>query len=180
MTASARSTIAVVGVLTMVLGASACTVVREEQDSDTTRVAVATPVGSLAARTGEKAGDTGLPVYPGSQPSRNETGDDPERANVAIGTPWFGLRVVAAEYESRDSAEQVLAYYRPILQTFGAVTECQGDVDFKNGRPVCGGVGASREIQLVVGTEEHHRMVSVHPRGDGSTFALVSIQMGGK
>jgi hypothetical protein len=36
---------------------------------------------------------------------------------------------------------------------------------------------ASRETQLVAGTEDSHRLVSVKPRGNGSEFAVVSIQI---
>jgi hypothetical protein len=32
----------------------------------------------------------------------------------------------------------------------------------------------------VVGTEEHHRLVSVEPRGRGAEFAVVSIQTNGR
>jgi len=42
----------------------------------------------------------------------------------------------------------------------------------------CRSGGFSEDIQLLVGTEERHRMVYIKPRREGSEFALVSIQMG--
>jgi hypothetical protein len=170
--------IAIAGVLTGFLLASACAVVREEEDGQTTRVAISTPVGDLAARIGDNKGDTGLPVYPGAQLSRDGADGDPEGANVAIGTPWFGLRVIAAEYESGESPERIRNFYRDRLKPFGAVTECRGDVNFRHGHPECRSQPGSEAISFLVGTEERHRIVSVKPRGSGTEFALVSIQMG--
>jgi hypothetical protein len=136
-------------------------------------------VGALAATTGEDSGETGLPVYPGARPSREE-GRDTERANVSIGTPWFGLHVRAAEYQSADAPGKVLAFYREEMKVFGAVTECRGDVNFKNGQPVCRQQAFGDDVLLLAGTEDRHRIVSVEPRRGGTEFALVSIQTGTK
>jgi len=175
-----RSSLAIAAVLPAIVLAAACVVVREEEEGKTTRVDISTPVGALAARTGENTGNTGLPVYPGAQVSRDRDNGDNDRANVSIGTPWFGLHVIAAEYESAEPPERVLAFYRERMKTFGAAIECRGDVNFKNGRPDCRSQPASKDVQLLAGTEEHHRIVSVKPRGGGSEFALVSIQTGTK
>ena len=173
-----RPAIAVAALVPAFALATACAVAREEEDGKTTRVAISTPVGALAARTGDNAGDTGLPVYRGAQVSRDGSEGNSERANVAIGTPWFGLRVVAAEYESGDAPERILDFYRDQLKSFGAVTECRGDVNFSHGRPECRSQPNSDDVQLLTGTEQRHHMVSVKPRGRGTEFALVSIQMG--
>jgi hypothetical protein len=173
-----RLAIGMTVVLPALLLATACAVAREEEDGKTTRVAISTPVGALAARTGENAGDTGLPVYPGAQLSRDGDDGDTEQANVAIGTRWFGLRVIAAEYDSGDAPERILDFYRGYLKAFGGVTECRGDVNFRNGHPECRSQPGSDNVQLLVGSEERHRIVSVKPRGRGTEFALVSIQMG--
>ena len=73
-------------VVPIVVLAAGCTVVREEEDGKTTKVDIATPLGALAARTGEDTGDTGLPVVPGAQLSRDRSDGDQDRANVTIGT----------------------------------------------------------------------------------------------
>ncbi len=170
--------VALAAIFPVLVMASACVVVREEEDGKTTRVDIATPVGALAARTGENTGDTGLPVYPDAQLSRDRSDGDYDRANVSIGTRWFGLRVIAAEYVSRESPERIVDFYRERMKVFGDVVECRGDVNFKNGRPECRSQPSSSGIQLLAGIEESHRIVSVKPRGGGSEFALVSIQMG--
>ena len=74
----------------------------------------------------------------------------------------------------------VVEFYRERMKTYGDVTECRGDVNFRNGRPVCRAEPLSADVQLLAGTEERHRVVSVKPRGAGSEFALVSIQTGTK
>lgn len=97
---------ALIALLSTVVVHFACTVVRQPDDPAGATVSIATPVGAMVARTGEDAGNTGMPVYPGARLSRDD--DDAERANVTIGTPWFGLHVVAAEYESVDAPDRIL------------------------------------------------------------------------
>jgi hypothetical protein len=173
-----RHLIVMAGVAPAILLVAACVVVREDEDGDATRMAISTPVGGLAARTGGNAGKTGLPVYPGAQLTRDTHDGDADRANVSIGTPWFGLHVIAAEYESEDSPERILSFYREEMKKLGSVTECRGEVDFRHDRPECRSRSSSEDVQLVAGSAESHRIVSVRPRADGSAFALVSIQMG--
>jgi hypothetical protein len=175
---SVRAAIAMAAVLPALMLATGCAVEREEEAGRTTRVAISTPVGGLAARIGESPGETGLPVYPGATLSRDEADGNPEGATVSIGTRWFGLHVVAAEYQSGERPEQILEFYRGQMRAFGDVTECRGEVHFKNGRPECRSKPRSDDVQLLVGTEQRRRIVSVKPRGGGAEFALVSIQLG--
>ena len=175
---SVRLLIVMAGLVPAIVLVTACIVVHEDEDGKATTIDVSTPVGGLAARTGENAGNTGLPVYPGAQLSRNKADGNADRAKVSIGTPWFGLHVIAAEYGSPDSPERILSFYREEMKTFGAVTECRGEVDFRNGRADCRSRSSSEDVQLLAGSEERHRIVSVKPSREGSKFALVSIQMG--
>lgn len=175
-----RLPLAISAILAIGLSVTACVVAHEEDNGETTKVAVSTPLGALTARTGEGSGDTGLPVYPGAQLSRDGGDGDLERANVSIGTQWFGLHVVAAEYDSAESPDQILAFYRDRLRMFGAVTECRGDLDFDDGRIECRPQTSSDQVQLLVGEEKNHHIVSVSPRGRGTQFALISFQMGTK
>jgi hypothetical protein len=170
------SSIVMIGFAPAIVLLAACVAV--DEDGNSTRVAISTPIGGLTARTGDNAGNTGLPVYPGAQVAPTTHDGDPERANISIGTPWFGLHVVAAEYESLDSPERILSFYREEMKAVGDVTECRGEVDFDNGRAHCRSRPSSAEFQLIVGSENRHRIVSVKPRREGSQFALVSIEMG--
>ncbi len=160
---------------------AACSVdVRENARGEQEDVDIRTPVGDLSVRTSVEAPDTGLPVYPGARPTR----DNDDSANVTIDTPFFGLDVVAATFESDDAPDAILAFYRNEMKTYGGVTECRGDIDFKWRRgantPVCKETTRERDVQLVVGTERRHRTVSVKPRGAGSEFAVVYVQTQGQ
>ena len=167
-------------VFSAVLPLAACGI--DVQDAEQgKKVDIKSPFGSVNVRTDVENPDTGLPVYPGAQPLREH--DDHESADVNISSPWFGVKVVAATYESDDTQEKVLEFYRQEMKTFGAVTECRGDVDFRGGgrqrRPVCKEKPFSRDVQLLTGTEERQRVVSVKPRGGGSEIALVYVNTRG-
>jgi hypothetical protein len=140
-------------------------------------VDIRSPLGDVSVRTDVTNPDTGLPVYPGAQPMR-ERGEH-ESANVHVDSRWFGVKVVAAKYESGDAQERILDFYRREMKTYGPVTECRGDVDFRGGpgarRVVCKEQSSSDDVQLVTGTEERQRVVSVKPRGKGSEFSLVYV-----
>ena len=90
---------------------------------------------------------------------------------------------MAATYESADTQDKVLDFYRQEMKTYGPVTECRGDVDFRGGgrerRPVCKEKPSSRDVQLLTGTEDRQRVVSVKPRGGGSEIALVFVNTRG-
>jgi hypothetical protein len=134
-------------------------------------------LGDVSVHTNVNNPDTGLPVYPGAQPLR-EHGEH-ESANVNVASRWFGVRVVAAKYESGDGQDKILEFYRRHMKTYGPVTECHGDVDFRGGsgarRAVCTERPSSDDVQMVAGTEGRQRMVAVKPRGTGSEFSLVYV-----
>jgi hypothetical protein len=157
--------------------------VRAGESGRKAEVDIRTPVGDMSVRTDVKTPDTGLAVYPGARPLR-EDGDGPENADVRIGSSLFGVKVVAANYESADRQEQILDFYRNEMKRYGNVTECRGEVDFRGRRgaqrPVCKEKPFSRDLQIVAGTEERQRIVVVKPRGSGSEFSLVYVQTRGE
>ena len=144
-------------------------------------VDIRTPVGAMSVRTGVDA-DTGLPVFPGATPLRGD--DEPESATVNIGSGLFGLNLAAAKFETDAEPDAVIRFYRDAMNAYGDVLQCEGDVDFRGRpgrqRPVCKERGFSSETQLVVGTEERHRLVSVKARRGGAEFAVVSIATRGQ
>src|SRR5688572_12982422 len=137
--------------------------VREQEESGARAVDIRTPVGGLSVRTDVDVPATGLPLYPGARPLRED--HDHGSANVDIGFPFVNLKVVAAKFEHADAPDAILAFYRNALRTYGDVVECRGEVDFRGrmgrSRPVCDERRSARETQLVVGTEERHRLVVV-------------------
>ena len=144
-------------------------------------VDIKSPIGDVSVRTNVNNPDTGLSVYPGAQPLR-EHGEH-ESANVNVASRWFGVRVVAANYRSDDGQDQILEFYRREMKTYGPVTECRGNIDFRGGqgnrRAVCKEEPSSDDVQLVTGTEDRQRIVAVKPRGTGSEFSLVYVNTRG-
>jgi hypothetical protein len=143
-----------------------------DQDVD-----VRTALGDISVHTNDGGAQTGLPLYPGAQPLRDHD-KEASSANISASSSLFGLHVAAAKFQSNDAPAAILAFYKDKMSTYGSVIECKGDVDFddQSKQPVCR-ENSSGEIQLVAGTEPSHRIVSIKPRGNGSEFALVSIQV---
>jgi hypothetical protein len=151
--------------------------VSESEEGKDQDVDVRSPIGNLTVRTSVGVLDTGLAVYPGATLMRDDE-DDGDSADVNISSPFFDLRVMAAEYSSDAEPQKLIEFYRNEMKRYGEVTECRGNIDFKGGdnpkKPVCKSNGSS-EVQLVTGHEENHRLVVVKPRGTGSEFAMVYI-----
>jgi hypothetical protein len=137
--------------------------------------------------------DTGLPVYPAARLKQNDDGKN--SANIGIATAAFGMKLVVVNYDSDDSPDKLIAYYRDKLKKYGKVLECHsrehgGDIHVNSGKDdsngskevKCEGDNTGDVVELKVGTEDHQHMVSVEPsaRGNGSTFALIYVHTRGK
>jgi hypothetical protein len=117
-----------VSILALLLPLVGCSIdVRETPSGKHSDVDIRTPAGHVSVRTVVDVRDTGLPIYPGARPAR----DDRDSAVVNVGSAWFGVKVVAAKFESDDAPEQVLDFYKNEMRSYGGVTECRGNVDFK-------------------------------------------------
>jgi hypothetical protein len=161
--------------LIAVLPLAACSIDVNKHDSGRSAdVDIRTPTGTLAVRTSVPAEGTGLAVYPNARPARKHGRD--ESADVDIDTAWFGVKVVAAKFESDDDPAQVLAFYRDEMARYAPYVECRGHVRWhRNDRPACSD-GSSREVELAAGVENRQRIVVVKPQNDGGTeFALVYV-----
>jgi len=158
---------------------TACSVsVDHDEFHDKADVQIRTPVGHVFVRTGEQLPDTGLSVYPGSVPMRHHR--EAKTADVSVGNSVFGVKVAAANFFSDASPDDVVRYYRAAMRKHGEVTECHGNIDFRRDHPVCRGRLFSHSTQLAVGTEERHRLVSVKPRGNGTEYSMVSVEVNGE
>ncbi len=152
------------------------------QDKD---VDIRTPLGSISVHKGEtdpKA--TGLPLYPGAQP-KSDYGEHEGGANVDISSPFFGVKVVALKYQSSDSPDKVLSFYRKEMARYGKVVDCTGAFTMsfhhhdRDSEVTCddhGSGGHEYREQLKVGTENNQRIMAVRPSGSGSEFALVYVR----
>ena len=163
------------------LSVAACSMsVDHDESHSRADVQIRTPVGHVFVKTGDELPDTGLGIYPGSTPVRQHR--EAESANVSVGNSLFGVKVTAANFASDASPHAIVEYYRRSMGALGQVIECRGDINFRGSRPVCRHkwFSDSRTTQLAVGTEERHRLVSVKPRGRGSEYSVVYIQVTGE
>jgi hypothetical protein len=86
-------------------------------------VDVRTPFGDISVHKSEGAQETGLPVYPGAKPLRDED-EEPESAEVKIGTSFFGMHLAAAKFESGDAPQAIVDFYKDKMTQYGTVVEC--------------------------------------------------------
>jgi len=171
--------------LALMLATTGCSMsVDEKTEGKDKKVEITTPLGELKVRSSKDVAvkDIGLPEYPGARRSQDK---DEVGAHISIGTALFGVKMVAAEFESDDEPKKVLAFYRPHLEKYGKVTECHGNVDFrdKNGTKEIAceqNKDDSDRAELVVGSAERFRVVGVEPRGKGSKIGMAFITLGGE
>ena len=142
------------------------------------KVDIETPVGSVHVNTQVDPRDTGLEVYPGATPAENA--EKKHAANLSLDSSVAGVKVVAIKYRSDDPPDKLLDFYRKQLKAYGDVLECHGSFSFVHGDMHCREGGSRDETNLVAGTEERHRIVSVKSEGKGSNFALIYVQVRGE
>src|SRR5579885_2226619 len=169
----------------------ACSVnVKDHNAGEKNKVDIDTPIGGVHINEDVDVRETGMPVYPGARP-KPKSGKDDTSANVNIASSFFGVKVAAIEYESDDSPNQVINYYRDQLKKYGNVVECHtnkqsGDLSVQAGdkeahTPVdCEGTNSGNVVEIKAGTKDNQHLVSVEPQGKGASFSLVHIQTRGK
>lgn len=173
------------------LGACSVSVDDKDQKNGQGKVDIQTPFANLKIDSSDKAVDNGIPVYPGAHLRPAENGDS-HSANINMGAAGFGLKVIAAEYETDASPEKVKAFYEDKMKHFGDVLVCNGhsgnggsDVtvfdkeDSKDKKLSCSGShGDGWEIKA--GTSDDEHLVSIEPNGSGTRFGTVLVQTHGK
>lgn len=152
----------------------------KEKDVD-----IRTPFGSISVhKDSSGAKETGLSLYPGAQ-LKKDLDEHEGSANVNISSPLFGIKVVAVKYQSDDSPEKVLAFYRKDMARYGNVVDCTGGFNMsfhhhdRDAEVTCeghGGPDRRYKEELKVGTENNQRVVAIKPNGNGSEFALVYVR----
>jgi len=180
--------------LTALVALPACSVnVKDKDKNGESRVDIQTPMGDIHVNEQPDIRETGLPLYAGARPAAKENGDDKKSANVNLSAMGFALKVVAAEFQSDDSPDKLIAFYNKELQRFGKPIECHGrwnggDVnaemhgkDDRDSKPVSCRDEKGDSVELKVGTEANQHIVAVKPDGTGTRFALVYVRThGGK
>jgi len=165
---------------------TACSInVKKDEQGQDKNVDINTPFGGIHVNENADVRDTGLPVYAGARLKKKDDSGDEKSANVNISTGEFGLKVVAVEYESDETPNKLIAYYKNALKKYGTVLEChtEGQHDTYEGDSdalKCEGNNNGKTIELKVGTKSNEHLVSIKPQGKGSDFALVYVRTRGK
>lgn len=183
-----RTSIALITAALLMLIA-ACSVHVDDKDKDAKKVDIQTPLANMKVETSAASTDNGIPIYPGATPRPEDNGDK-HRANVNISAMGFGIKVIAAEYNTPDSPEKVKVFYLDKLKKFGNVLDCKGtgghsgaDGKWDNDegdKPVsCNGTSGDG-WELKTGTNHNQHLVSIKPNGSGTRFGTVLVQIHGK
>ena len=182
-----RISSALLTVIILMLLLAACSIKVDDKDKKNGKVDIQTPFASLKVNTDEASTDNGIPVYPGAHLRPKDNGDS-HSANINIGAPGFGLKVIAAEYETDDSPEKVKAFYQDKMKSFGEVLVCSGH---GGGSDVhMGSHGGSEKLscsgthgdgwEIKAGSSDNEHLVSIEPQGSGTRFGTVLVQTHGK
>ncbi|QNI31901.1 hypothetical protein H7849_23195 [Alloacidobacterium dinghuense] len=162
--------------------------VDKSKDGEDKNVKIDTPMGGLHVKTNDMtAADVGLPVYPGAKIVPDH--DNDKAADVHLGFGKWQLRVKVVNYQTPDSQDQVLTFYRKSLGRYGDVIEC--DHNTPVGTPTstregltCGDtnknvhVDEGDDLSLRAGSKHHQHLVGFKKGGGGNTkFALVELQL---
>jgi hypothetical protein len=157
-------------------------------------VDIDTPFGSMQVKTNNSSDTSaiGLAAYPGAVPVKEDGDKDGNSANVNMSFGTFHLGVKAASFQTPDSQDKVLAFYRNDLATrYGDVIECRGDnpvgspthtsqgltCDTKEHSHISTSAFSGNHIELRVGSEQRQHIVGVESRDGGTRIGLVALDL---
>lgn len=145
----------------------------------------------LHANPKATAAEIGLPVYPGSSLYKDKDNDSSVDMGYTFGDSTF--RLLAANYITADSPDQVLAFYRKPLSKYGEVLECNDGKpvgkltqarsgltcsDEEKGKLEVNGHSDSKGRELRAGNPHQYRVVGIDKTEPKSTrFGLVYVQL---
>jgi hypothetical protein len=191
---SSATILAVSVALTAVL--AGCRVqVNKGANGEDKNVQVDTPFGGVHVNTDETtASDLGLPVYPGSEPYKND--DKHKSADIHVGFGEWQLHVRAVSYMTHDTRDQVTAFYKKALGRYGDVLTCQNNTPVGSPSTTSEGLTCQDDsknsnvkidsndfnmkegLQLKAGSKRHQHIVGFEDSPQGETrFALVALDL---
>ena len=185
-----NATMGVTSIALMGLLFAGCSLkVDKEKTGESEKVEIQTPVGGLKVRTNIDARDIGLSVYPNARVVEKRHDDDDDSANVNISTPFFSLKVLAMKFESDDPPDKVVDFYKKDMNRYGKVVECRGVSGSGHSKTEGKDLNltldcdaddpSSKSIELKAGQGNSQHIVGIKPKGKGTEFGLVYIQIHG-
>lgn len=190
-TSSLRLGVAVSAIACLLLLIGGCSVNVDDNDKKNQKVDIKTPFANLKVDSSDKSVDNGIPVYPGAHLRAADKDGDNHSANINIGAMGFGLKVIAAEYETNDTPEQVKAFYDDKMKSFGTTLVCKGHSSSGSDVKINAHQGGDNDKKLScddtsgdgweikTGTSDNQRIVSIEPHGSGTRFGTVLVQTKG-
>ncbi len=169
--------------------------ITDNKDGKNDNVAISTPFGSMNVKTNDNVDTSsiGLTAYPGAMPVKDD-GKDSNSADVNMSFGDFHLGVKAASFQTGDSTDKVMAFYRKDLGRYGDVIECKGDNAI--GTPTrtsqgltCNDKGGNHhvhgrvatdsddEIELRAGSETRQHIVGIETKNGGTRIGLVMLNL---
>jgi hypothetical protein len=186
---SLRVAVAVSTIAFGLLLVGGCSVSVDDKDKKNQKVDIKTPFANLKVDSSEKSADNGIPVYPGAHLRPADKDGDNHAANINIGAMGFGLKVIAAEYETNDSPEKVKVFYDDKMKAFGTTLVCKGHNGGSSDVHVYGKDNIGKKLscddtsgdgwEIKAGTSDNERLVSIEPNGSGTRFGTVLVQTKG-
>ena len=153
-------------------------------------VKIETPLGGLHVTSDSTtAADVGLPVYPGAKLSSKKDKDGDKSADIHFGFGDWQFRLKVVKYETSDSQDEVLAFYKKALGRYGDVIQCSGhnavgSPTVTNEGLTCDDSGKSHQVNLDMnqslkaGSKHHQHIVGIEKTdGPGTVFSLVEIDL---
>jgi hypothetical protein len=134
--------------------------ITENDQGNKKNVDIGTPFGSMKVHTNNTADTStiGLSAYPGAVPVTDSGDKDGNSANVDMSFGGFHLGVKAASFQTPDSQDKVLAFYRKDLAArYGDVIECRGHSPVGTPTRTSQGLTCSDSDSSHSTTEETHK-----------------------
>jgi hypothetical protein len=197
MRSSARQTaVVLVSLAGVAMGLAGCRFDEHKKDGKE-NVRIATPFGGMSVKTDESSVQNGVGIdpYPGATLEQKEGKDHDNAADVNLNFAGFHLGVKALSYTTPDPPDKVLAFYRGKLTKYGVVIQCEhdepvgtptrtqdgltceNDHDHHGVHINVSGSDDHAKNELKAGSKQHQHIVSVEPRGTGTKFGLVMIDL---
>jgi hypothetical protein len=142
---------------------------------------------ALHANSNASAVKIGLPAYPGA--AFYKDADNDSAADLGLTINEFHFSLLAANYETSDSPEKVLSFYRKPLSRYGEVLECNqgsavGSLKVTRSGLRCGqgqgngNTNSSTDHELRAGSPNQFRIVGIDESHPGATrFGLVYLEL---
>jgi hypothetical protein len=173
-----------------VLSVGCSIAVDKNKSGDDKNVKIDTPLGGLHVTSDSTtAADVGLPVYPGAKLSTKKDKDGDKSADIHLGFGEWQFRLKVVKYETPDSQDQVLSFYKKALGRYGDVIQCSGhnpvgSPTVTNEGLTCEDSGKSHQVNLDMnqslkaGSKHHQHIVGIEKNDSPETvFSLVEIEL---